>query len=168
MIELGAIRAAMTNYVNALTNSPVQFGVWAMASWFTFNGPAAYLIYPGMLSTMTPRTTIILGFIPVTLNLCHMLCHFVTGLIGLVTVWRRSWAIGYALIGGTYYIAWGVVGLLAGPMVRHHLGVDVFGSGVHVVEGAALYVIWAADRRFGRRRAEAVPTNAQIPSAAGE
>lgn len=168
MIKLHSIRAVMTTYVIALTNSPVQFGVWVMASWFTINGPAAYLIYPGMFSSMTPRTTIILGFIPVTLNLCHMLCHFISGLIGLVAVYRRSWAIAYALIGGTYYIAWGFVGLLGGAMVRHHLGVDVFGSWVHVVEGVALYLIWIANRRIGRRRVEPAAVLPQTSSAAAE
>ena len=152
MICLHTIRTLMTTYVNALTNSPVQFGVWAMALWFTINGPAAYLIYPGMFSTMMPRTTMILGFIPVTLNLCHMLCHFITGLIGLAAVYRRSWAIAYALIGGTYYIAWGIVGLLGGPMVRHHLGVDMFGTWVHVVEGLLLFAIWINDRRRTKLR----------------
>jgi hypothetical protein len=49
----------------------------------------------------------VLGFIPVTVNLCHTLCNFLTGLIGLVAVLRRSWDIAYAILGGGFYLAWG-------------------------------------------------------------
>lgn len=162
MPGLRTVRAVMTNYVNALSDSPVQFGVWLMAFWFTSNGPAAYLIYPGMFSSHMPRTTIVFGFIPVTLNLCHMACHLVTGLIGLAAVQRRSWAIAYASIGGIYYIAWGIAGLTGGEEIRHHLGVDVFGSWVHVIEGLILFLIWFNDRRWGRRREEAMSDSSTV------
>ncbi|MFF7944143.1 DUF4383 domain-containing protein [Nocardia gamkensis] len=155
MIRLRTVRRVMTNHVNNLTNSPIQFGIWTMAVWFTTNGIFAYLIYPGMFSSMTPKTTILFGFVPVTLNLCHTACHFVTGLIGLVAVRRRSWSIACALIGTVYYIAWGILGLVGGQHVRHHLGVDVFGSWVHVVEGLILFLIWFDDHRRGKRRAAA-------------
>jgi hypothetical protein len=168
MIRLRAVRNQMTNYVNALTNSPVQFGVWMMAFWFFTNGPSAYLIYPDMFTSHMPKTTIIFGFIPVTLNLCHMLCHFITGTIGLIAVRRRNWAIAYALIGGAYYVIWGIVGLAGGEGVRHHLGVDVFGSWVHVIEGAILFLIWADDRKRGKRRAAAQAANSGAAAEPGQ
>lgn len=150
------LRTVMTSYVNALTNSPIQFGIWMMAFWFTTNGIFAYLIYPGMFSTMMPKTTILFGFVPVTLNLCHAACHFITGVIGLIAVQRRSWSIACAILGCPYYIAWGILGLAGGEGVRHHLGVDTFGSWVHVVEGSTLFLIWFNDRRRGKRRAAAM------------
>jgi hypothetical protein len=167
MIRSRTVRTLLTNYVNALTNSPVQFGVWMMAFWFFTNGPSAYLIYPDMFTSHMPKTTIILGFIPVTLNLCHMSCHLTTGIIGLISVQRRNWAIAYALIGGAYYVIWGIVGLVGGEGVRHHLGVDVFGSWVHVIEGVILFLIWANDRRRGKRRAAVQKAGAVVPVASG-
>lgn len=167
MIRLRTVRTLLTGYVNALTNSPIQFGVFLMSFWFFTNGPSAYLIYPDMFTSHMPKTTIILGFIPVTLNLCHMLCHLVTGLIGLISVQRRNWAIAYALIGGTYYILWGIVGLVGGEGVRHHLGVDIFGTWVHVVEGLTLYAIWLNDRRRGKRRAAAREAHSAVTTATG-
>ncbi|MDV7241668.1 MULTISPECIES: DUF4383 domain-containing protein [Rhodococcus] len=155
-----SIRSGIIRYATAMTSSRVQFGVFVTALWFTSNGPAAYLIYPEMFSRgMESTTTIVFGFIPVTLNYCHMLCHLITGLIGLVAVTRRSWAVVYALAGGTYYIAWGILGLAGGDHVRHHLGVDTFGSWVHVVEGTILFVVFivhkmtAQDHRAGGRDA---------------
>lgn len=152
MIRLRTVRSVMTTYVNALTNSPIQFGIWMMAFWFFTNGIFAYMIYPGMFSSHMPTTTILFGYVPVTLNLCHAACHFVTGVIGLAAVLRRNWTIVYALGATVYYIAWGVVGLAGGPGVRHHLGVDIFGSWVHVVEGSLLFLIWINDRQRGKRR----------------
>jgi hypothetical protein len=141
------IRARMLAYTIALTASPVQFGVWIMAFWFTSNGPAAYLTCTSMLSEpMNSCTTTVFGVIPVTVNLCHTLCHLITGIIGLAMVLRRSWAIAYAIGGFVYYVAWGLVGLLGDDDVRHHLGVDVFGSCVHVVEGLILILVWSYGR----------------------
>ncbi|MDX1879608.1 DUF4383 domain-containing protein [Mycolicibacterium sp. 141076] len=144
------IRARMLAYTIALTASPVQFGVWVMAFWFTSNGPAAYLTCTSMLSEpMNSCTTTVFGFVPVTVNLCHALCHFSTGIIGLAAVLRRSWAIVYATGGFVYYVVWGLWGLVGGDAVRHHLGVDIFGSWVHVVEGLILIVVWSYDRLSG-------------------
>ena len=143
---LATVRQWLQGYVIALTDSPVQFGIGIMALWFTSNGPAAYLTCTSMLADpMTPCTTTVIG-LPVTVNLCHALCHLITGLIGLVAVARRSCAVAYAILGGGYYVAWGVVGLLGGLHVRYHLGVDIFGTWVHVAEGAILIAIWMADR----------------------
>ncbi len=123
-----------------------------MAFWFFTNGIFAYMIYPGMFSTHMLKTTILFGFVPVTLNLCHAACHFITGGLGLVAVLRRDWTIVYALVATVCYIAWGTLGLVGGESVRHHLGVDVFGSWVHVIEGIILFLIWANDPRLGKRR----------------
>jgi hypothetical protein len=82
-------------------------------------------------------------------------------------VQRRNWAIAYALIGGAYYVIWGIVGLVGGEGVRHHLGVDVFGSWVHVIEGVILFLIWANDRRRGKRRAAVQKAGAVVPVASG-
>ena len=131
----------------------VQLGVFVMALWFTSNGPAAYATCTSMFADpMTTCTTQVLGFIPVTVNLCHALCHFVSGLIGLVMALRRNWATAYAVGAGIYYIAWGLVGVAGGSEVRHHLGVDVFGTWVHVVEGSILLAIWIAFRSGRRSR----------------
>jgi hypothetical protein len=145
----------MTRYVMALTNSPIQFGIWVMAFWFTTNGIFAYLIYPGMFSSHMPETTILFGFVPITLNLCHAICHFVTGVIGLIAVQRASWSAAYAIAGAVYYIAWGIIGLVGGETVRHHLGVDVLGTWVHVVEGCLLALIWVTGRRRHQHRTTA-------------
>lgn len=153
MIRLHTVRSVMTTYVNALTNSPIQFGIWIMAFWFTTNGIFAYMIYPDMFSSHMPKTTILFGFVPVTLNLCHAACHLVTGVLGLIAVQRRSWTIVYAIGAVFYYLTWGVVGLTGGEGVRHHLGVDIVGSWVHVIEGTILFLIWANDRRRGKKRA---------------
>lgn len=137
----------MLTYTMAVTGSPVQFGVWLMALWFTSNGPAAYLTCTSMLfDPTTPCTTQVFGFIPVTVNLWHTLCHLSTGLIGLVLVVRRPGAIFYALFFGAYYLAWGLLGLFFTEQVRHALGVDIFGSWVHVAEGLILFAIWIGDR----------------------
>ncbi|THV18303.1 DUF4383 domain-containing protein [Nocardioides caeni] len=145
---LERIRSRMTSYVWALTDSPVQFGVFVLALWFTSNGPAAYLTCTSMaFDPMNACTTEVAGFIPVTVNLCHTLCHFVTGLIGLVAVLRPTWAAAYASLGFVYYVTWGFVGLYGGEQLRHHLGVDAFGSWVHVVEGLLLLGVWIIHRR---------------------
>lgn len=159
---LTSIRQRMMAYTVALTASPVQFGLWIMAFWFASNGPAAYLTCPSMLSDpMTPCLTYVLGSIPVTVNLCHALCHFVSGVLGLVAVLRRSWATAYAMLCALYYFAWGFVGVFGGAHIRYHLGVDVFGSWVHVVEGSILLAIWVGDRLMTRSadRPEAVTTS---------
>ncbi|WP_167837649.1 DUF4383 domain-containing protein [Nocardia altamirensis] len=147
------MRRILVAYIHALTDSPVQFGVFIMAAWFTSNGPAAYLTCTSMLfNPVQPCTTQVLGFIPVTVNLLHTLCHLNTGIIGLVAVLRRSSAITYALIGAAYYIAWGILGLVGGADIRYYMGVDAFGSWVHIVEGTVLVLLWAGDR-FSRRHA---------------
>lgn len=148
---LATVRQRLVAYVTALTGSPVQFGVGIMALWLTSNGPAAYLTCTSMLfDPMTACTTQVLGFIPVTVNLCHTVCHLITGIIGLVAVLRPMWAMAYAAIGGGFFIVWGALGLLGGSDIRHHLGVDVFGSWVHVVEGLILLAIWLGQRLAGR------------------
>ena len=150
-----AVRRGLTNYVRALTHSPLQFGIGVMAFWFASNGPAAYLLYPAMFSDPAPFTAIVFGFVPVTINLCHMLRNLITGIVGMVAVCRYSWTRIYAVLGGTYYIVWGLVGLLGGDHVRHHLGVDIFGTWVHVIEGSILLALWARDRVYTRRTAVA-------------
>lgn len=144
---LERIRNRMTSYVWDLTDSPVQFGVFVLALWFTSNGPAAYLTCTSMVSDpMNACTTEVAGFISVTVNLCHTLCHFVTGLIGLVAVLRPTWAVAYARFGSVFYVGWGFAGLYGGEQLRHHLGVDAFGSWVHVVEGLLLLGVWIIHR----------------------
>lgn len=124
-----SVRQWLLAYTMALTASPAQFGLWIMTLWLTSNGPAAYLTCTSMLSDpITPCTTQVLGFIPVTVNLCHALCHLITGIIGLVAVYHRSWAIAYAILGAVYYLAWGFLGVFGGEHIRYHLGVDVFGT----------------------------------------
>lgn len=109
--------------------------------------PGGYLTCTWMLADpMTPCTTQVLGFIPVTVNLCHALCHFVSGIIGLVAVLRRSGAIVYAVLCALCYLAWGFLGLIGGAHIRYHLGVDIFGTWVHVVEGVILFAIWLGYR----------------------
>lgn len=71
---LPILRTRMIAYTLAMTASPLQFGVWLMAFWFTTNGPAAYLTCTSMLADpMTACTTEVFGIIPVTVNLCHTL-----------------------------------------------------------------------------------------------
>ncbi|SFQ66688.1 protein of unknown function [Amycolatopsis arida] len=128
------------------------------------NGPAGYLTCPTVFSEpMASCTTELVGFIPVTVNGCHLACHLITGVIGMVAVARRTRATSYALLGGLYYLVWGAVGLVGGPDVRHHLGVDVVGTWVHIAEGALLVVIWLSTRRRSvataeRRRAATAST----------
>lgn len=144
---LVSIRRQLVAYVVALTASPAQFGVGLIALWFTSNGPSAYLTCPAMAGNpMQICTTQVLGIIPVTVNLCHALCHLITGLIGMAAVLRLRWALVYAALGSGYYVAWGLLGVLGGAGIRHHLGVDIFGSWVHVVEGLFLAAIWLSHR----------------------
>lgn len=153
---LASVRHRLIGYVMALTASPTQFGVGLMAWWFASNGPGAYLTCPTMLADpMQMCTTEVLGIIPVTVNLCHMLCHLITGIIGVIAVLRFNWALWYALLGGLYYVAWGLAGILGGVHVRHHLGVDAFGSWVHVIEGVILGGLWLVHRLTAARSADA-------------
>lgn len=155
---LARVRTRMTSYAWALTDSPVQFGVFILALWFTSNGPAAYLTCTSMVSDpMNACTTEVAGFISVTVNLCHTICHLATGLIGLIAVLRPAWAAFYASLGSAFYVAWGFAGLYGGEHLRHHLGVDVFGSRVHVVEGLLLLAVGIIHRRVTRRVSEALP-----------
>lgn len=148
---LTSIRQRMLAYTMTVTYSPVQFGVWIIALWLTSNGPRAYLTRTSMSShPTTVCTTHVLGLVPVTVNLCHTLCHFLTGLLGLVAVLRHSWAIAYAILGGAFYIAWGLLGVFGGEHIRYHPGVDMFGTWVHVVEGLILLAIWLGDRLMTR------------------
>ena len=71
----------------------------------------------------------------------------------LVAALRPRRAIAYAIIAAIYYLAWGFVGVFGGTEVRHHLGVDVFGTWVHVVEGLILLAIWRAHRLGADARA---------------
>lgn len=145
---LSKIRSSLISYILTITTTPLQFGVWIMAVWFTSNGPAGYLTCTTMFSDpMAACTTEVAGFIPVTVSVCHLACHAVTALIGLVAVFRFEWAKAYALIGGIFYIAWAVLGLAGGEEMRGHLGVDVVGSWTHVVEGSILLLIWLALRK---------------------
>ncbi|MUL64460.1 hypothetical protein BOO86_08305 [Mycobacterium sp. CBMA 234] len=144
---LESIRHRIVAYVVALTASWTQFGVGLIALWFTSNGPAAYLTCTSMLTDpMHACTTQVLGIIPVTVNLCHALCHFVTGVLGLIAALRLRWAVVYAALGAAWYIGWGLLGAFGGMHFRHHLGVDRFGSWVHVVEGIILAGLWLGHR----------------------
>jgi Domain of unknown function (DUF4383) len=143
---LASIRERMLAYSRTVTGSPVVFGVWIMALWFTSNGPAAYLTCTSMVSHPVDACTTPVVFLPVTVNMFHTLCHLLTGIIGLVVLMRRSWAIKYAILCGVFYIGWGFLGVFGGEHIRHELGVDAFGSWVHVVEGSLLLAIWLGDR----------------------
>jgi hypothetical protein len=152
----------MIAYALTVTGSPVQFGLWIMALWLTSNGPGAYLTCTAMLSDPTTAcTTQVVGFIPVTVNLCHTLCHLLTGIVGLAAILRRSWAIVYTIFCGVFYIVWGLLGAFGGEHIRHHLGVDMFGTWVHVVEGSILLAICLGDWLTSRPgdRAAATSTN---------
>jgi hypothetical protein len=156
---LSTVRKWMLWYTMTVTASPVQFGVWIMALWFTSNGPAAYLTCASLTSDpITACTTHVAGAISVTVSLCHTLCHFISGLIGLAAFFRRSWAIAYAILGAIFYLAWGFLGVVGGEHIRHHLGVDVFGTWVHVVEGSILFGIWLGDRLSVRSDSRSEPS----------
>ena len=89
---LASIRQWMLAYSRTVTGSPVVFGVWIMALWFTSNGPAAYLTCTSMVSDPVDAcTTPVLG-LPVRVNTFHTLGHLLTGIIGLLAL-RRPWAI---------------------------------------------------------------------------
>jgi hypothetical protein len=150
---LASIRERMLEYTRTVTGSPVQFGVWIMALWFTSNGPAAYLTCTSIVSDPVDACTTPVVLLPVTVNMFHTLGHLLTGIIGLVAVLRRSRAIKYAILCGAFYIAWGFLGVFGGARVRHQLGVDAFGSWVQVVEGLVLLAIWLGDR-LARRPAD--------------
>ena len=63
-------------------------------------------------------------------------------------------------LGVIYYPAWGLLGLLGGQHVRYHLGVDVFGTWVHIVEGLVLIGIWQGCRLAVRSSEERAPISA--------
>jgi hypothetical protein len=155
---LASIRQWMLAYSRTVTGSPVQFGVWIMALWFTSNGPAAYLTCTSMVSDPVDACTTPVVGLPVTVNLFHTLLHLLTGIIGLLAL-RRSWAIKYAILCGVFYIAWGFLGVSGGEHIRHELGVDAFGSWVHVFEGSILLAIWLGDRLTTRPADRAAATS---------
>ncbi len=148
--SLDRVRDGAIHYIRRITNSPLQFGVFVLATWFTSNGPAAYLLCPEVLfSPLQTCSVTVFGFIPVTVNAVHAAMHLVSGVIGLAFAVRYTYARAYALYGGVYYLFWGLSMLPVGPAVRAALGVDAFGSWVHVVEGVLL---WAVLLAWGRAR----------------
>jgi hypothetical protein len=129
-----------------------------MALWLTSNGPAAYLTCTSMVSDPVDACTTPVVGLPVTVNMFHTLGHLLTGIIGLLAL-RRSWAIKYAILCGVLYIAWAFLGVFGGEHIRHELGVDAFGSWVHVVEGSTLLAIWLGDRLTSRPADRAAATS---------
>ena len=100
-----------------------------------------------LFSPLQTCTVTVFGFIPVTVNAVHALMHLISGAVGLILVMDATHARLYAIFGGLYYAFWGVSMLPVGDEVRDALGVDVFGSWVHVIEGALLLALFLFTRR---------------------
>jgi hypothetical protein len=137
---------------------PVQVAALAIGLWWVANGIGALLIDANFSTGRVHGSGALLG-VQITANGWHGLFHLLPGIIGIAAASRPRSALTYLLVAGTFYIAVGAWGLLAGGTSVWLIAVDQAGDVVHLIEGLIAFSagLLMLELDHGRSAAPAAP-----------